>query len=140
MIAYLEHANITVPDIDAAIAFLQTVEPRFKVRHDAKPAGSYRWAHIGTDDTYIALQEPHVGVDPKMFHRTYRNIGVNHLAFVVEDFAAVVERLEAAGYRKGMEGDPHPHRRRVYYFDHVGFEWEIVQYLTDDPAKKNAYD
>ncbi len=29
MVAYLEHANITVPDIDAAIAFLKVVEPNF---------------------------------------------------------------------------------------------------------------
>jgi hypothetical protein len=42
MVAYLEHANITVPDIGAAIAFLQVVEPRLAVRHDEMPEGSYR--------------------------------------------------------------------------------------------------
>ena len=81
MVAYLEHANITVPDIDAAIAFLKVVEPAFTVRHDASPAGSYRWAHIGTDQSYIALQEPHVDATPQQAHRPYKDYGVNHLGW-----------------------------------------------------------
>lgn len=60
MVAYLEHANIAVPDLDAAMAFLQVVEPTFAVRHDASPAGNDRWAHIGTEQCSIALQEPPV--------------------------------------------------------------------------------
>ena len=52
MTAYLEHANITVPDIDAAIAFLTTVEPTFRVRHDETPEGSYRWEHICRIDSF----------------------------------------------------------------------------------------
>ncbi len=39
MTARLEHANITVPDIDAAIEFLLTLEPGFRVRHDSGAAG-----------------------------------------------------------------------------------------------------
>lgn len=102
MVAYLEHANITVPDIDAAIAFLQMVEPAFAVRHDASPAGTYRWAHIGTDQGYIALQEPHVDAAPQPAHRPYKDYGVNHLGWVVDDLHAVVCRLEEHGYRRGM--------------------------------------
>ncbi|HYE76529.1 MAG TPA: VOC family protein, partial [bacterium] len=50
MPAYLEHANITVPDIDAAIAFLTTAFPEFQVRHDSgpRPGDEIRWVHVGT--------------------------------------------------------------------------------------------
>jgi hypothetical protein len=139
MVAYLEHANITVPDIDAAIAFLKVVEPTFIVRHDASPAGSYRWAHIGTDQSYIALQEPHVDATPQQAHRPYRDYGVNHLGWVVDDLPAVVRRLEEHGYRRGMAVAPHPYRKRAYYYDAAGFEWEIVEYLSDRPEERHSY-
>lgn len=138
MTAYLEHANITVPDIDAAIAFLKVVEPAFKVRHDGMAQDGYRWVHIGTDSSYIALQEPHSGPAPANARPAYQNYGVNHLAWVVDDIAAVVRRLEARGYRKGMVED-HSHRKRAYYFDTAGFEWEFLQYLSEDPAQRNSY-
>ena len=60
MSAYLEHANVTVPSIDAAIEFLKLVDPDFIIRHDEAAEGTYRWAHVGTHQTYIALQEPHL--------------------------------------------------------------------------------
>ena len=53
----LEHVNITVPDIDEAIKFLKTVAPDFQVRIDEKPEESFRWAHIGNHEYYVALQE-----------------------------------------------------------------------------------
>ena len=140
MTTYLEHANITVPDIDAAITFLQTVEPSFHVRHDERPVGSYRWAHIGSDQFYVALQEPHLGSNAQSVRRSYKDYGVNHLAWVVEDFDSVTKRLEEKGYQKGIPVDPHPHRKRAYYFDSGGFEWEIVEYLSDTAEEKNAYE
>ncbi len=139
MVTYLEHANITVPDIDAAIAFLKIVEPDFVVRHDATPKDSYRWCHIGRDHTYIALQEPHLDSDPQHVGRPYKDYGVNHLGWVVDNLSAVVERLEARGYRKGIAVEPHPHRRRAYYYDAAGFEWEIVEYLSERHTQRHAY-
>ena len=142
MIAYLEHANITVPDVDAAISFLKIVEPAFEIRHDKAPDNSYRWAHIGTDECYIALEEPHSGLISEQTNpRTpYHDFGVNHLAWVVEDLDAVIRRLEEHGYQKGIPVEPHPHRKRAYYHDASGVEWEIIEYLSDDPAERNAYD
>jgi len=139
MVAYLEHANITVPDIDAAVAFLQVVEPRLTVRHDATPEGSYRWAHIGAGDCYIALQEPQLGSDPTDSHRPYKDYGVNHIGWVVGDFDATVGRLKAAGYRQGIPGESNRYRRRAYFYDSAGFEWEIVAYLTEDQAERYSY-
>jgi catechol 2,3-dioxygenase-like lactoylglutathione lyase family enzyme len=139
MPTYLEHANITVPDIPAAIAFLRLIDPDFVVRHDETPEGSSRWTHVGTDDFYVALQEPYIGATPEIAREAYVNFGVNHLAWVVDDFDAVIARLEAAGCRQGIDVARHPHRKRAYYFDSAGQEWEIVQYLSADPARRNDY-
>ncbi len=139
MAIYLEHANITVPDVDAAIAFLQTIDPALKVRKDVTPAGSHRWVHIGTDTSYIALQAPHVDATPQAARTAYENHGVNHLAWVVDDIDAVVERMQQAGYERGITGKPHPHRRRIYFYDPAGFEWELLEYLSDDLAERNDY-
>lgn len=139
MASYLEHANITVPDVEAAIRFLKTIDPTFRIRHDEKPPGSHRWVHIGTEESYFALQEPHLDSSPEDKRRPYRDIGVNHLGLVVDDLEQVVRRLEENGYRKGIDGEENPHRKRAYYYDSANFEWELVQYLTDDPTKRNAY-
>lgn len=139
MVAFLEHANITVPDIDAAIAFLQVIEPRLTVRHDETPQGSYRWAHIGAGNCYIALQEPHLGSGPRSARRPYKDYGVNHIGWVVDDFEAVIGRLEAHGYRQGIPGEDSPVRRRAYYYDSAGLEWEIVAYYTEDLQERYSY-
>ena len=64
---------------------------------------------------------------------------MNHLAWVVEDFDLVTERLEQKGYQKGIPVEAHPHRKRVYYYDAAGFEWELAEYLAETPEERNAY-
>jgi catechol 2,3-dioxygenase-like lactoylglutathione lyase family enzyme len=139
MTTYLEHANITVPDVDAAIEFLLTLEPAFEVRQDNTPEGSHRWAHVGTDRFYVALQEPNIGAEPSVRRPAYVNYGVNHLGWVVENVEKVSRRLEQRGYKKGTPGEVHRFRKRAYYFDSAGFEWELVEYLSDSTAERNAY-
>jgi hypothetical protein len=51
----LEHANLTVRDINGMIGFLQTAFPEFRVRGEGKSRDGSRWVHVGTDETYIAL-------------------------------------------------------------------------------------
>jgi hypothetical protein len=58
---------------------------------------------------------------------------------VVEDLDKVVARLEAEGYRKGIPGEDDIHRRRVYYYDSAGLEWEIVEYSTGDEEDRSSY-
>jgi len=141
MATYLEHANITVPDIDAAISFLMVIDPTFKVRHDETPEGSYRWVHIGTEQHYIALEEPHLeATTPESASPAYINYGVNHLAWVDDDIDAVIKRLEERGYKKSIPVKPEPYRKRAYYYDSAGFEWEFVNYLSDKPEERNLYE
>lgn len=140
MTARFEHANITVPDVDAAIAFLGCIEPRFRILHDDRSEQGYRWVHFGTPQGYFALEDPHVDTPDAALKRRYRDFGVNHIGLVVEDVDATSNRLKAAGYAETHVEERNDHRIRRYFLDSAGMEWELVQYLTDDPSKQFAYD
>jgi catechol 2,3-dioxygenase-like lactoylglutathione lyase family enzyme len=132
MASQLEHANISVPDIDQAVKFLTTALPDFEVRGGNSP-GEDKWVHIGTESTYITLNEDSQ-VSPG------KGPGLNHLGFIVEDAESIRTRLESAGYKEGfVVGKQHPHRQRIYYLDGNGMEWEFVQYFSDDPSERNDY-
>ena len=132
----LEHANLGARDIEAMIRFLKTAFPQFEVRGEGKSRDGTRWVHIGTDDTYIALGEARV--DSGRRWKPYSGEpGVNHLAFEVDDAGSLHARLTAAGYRESTSPNAHPHRRRVYFYDPEGNDWEFVQYFSQDPAKRN---
>jgi len=55
-------------------------------------------------------------------------------------FGNVRIRLKTAGFRDSTPPNAHPHRRRVYFCDPEGNDWEFVQYYTQDPAERNDYD
>ena len=94
----LDHANLCVHDIDAVVRFLKTAFPDFKICRDTTDPDGSRWVHVGSNETYIALNQakpeearrgtPHKG-----------RPGLNHLAYEVDDVEALRARLRAAGYR-----------------------------------------
>ena len=134
----LEHANLLVRDVDATIRFLQTAFPEFRIRFDARLPDGTGWMHIGTEETYIALEQS--TIEPAKRWQPYAGVpGVNHLAYVVDDVEAVRERLKSAGYQDSTPVNNHPYRKRIYFFDPDGNDWEFIQYLTDDPAKRHDY-
>lgn len=134
----IEHANIIVRDIDATARFLQTAFPTFEVRREGS-SGNNRWMHIGTQDTYIALNQ--ASAEPAENWVPYNGRpGVNHLGYEIDDADALRERLLAAGYKDSTVPNNHPYRKRVYFYDPDGNDWEFVQYLSDDPAKRNDYE
>jgi len=133
----MEHANLHVRHFDEAVRFLQTAFPDFKVRSESV-RDDVRWMHIGTDETYIALNETRQERDPGS--KPYNgNPGVNHLGYEVDDVDALQERLAAAGFEDSTYPNSHPHRKRVYFIDADGNDWEFVEYFTDDLAKRNDY-
>ena len=136
----IEHANITVPDIDEAIRFLKIVAPDFEVRKDDKPSDSYRWVHIGNEEYYFALQEPHLDAEPKKQLKSYKNYGVNHIALVVSSIQEIEGKLDSGGYQKSIGVPVEKYRKRAYYFDEAGFEWELVEYLSEKPSEKYLYE
>jgi catechol 2,3-dioxygenase-like lactoylglutathione lyase family enzyme len=108
------------------------------VRHDGIGADGRRWVHVGTDATYVALNP--ASIEPAERWEPYAGLpGVNHLAYEVDDVEAVRRRLSAAGYVDSTVPNRHPYRRRVYFYDPDGNDWEFVEYLSDDPAKRNDY-
>ena len=136
---YMEHANVTVRSADEAMTFLKMVFLEFEIRGEGR-SETKRWIHFGTDQTYIALEEM---VSPTESDRKpYKDDGINHIGWVVDDLEGIRDKAIAAGYRTGelrLEGDG-PHRTRVYIFDSVGNEWEFVEYLSESPSERNVYE
>ena len=136
----LEHANLIVRNVDATIRFLQTAFPEFESRYDsleAKPDDD-RWVHIGLDETYLALNQ--ATEQPGEQWKPYSGRpGVNHLGFEVGDADALRERMLAAGYQESTPANDHPARKRVYFYDPDGNDWEFVEYLTEDLARRHDY-
>jgi len=139
MAVRLEHANLAVRDIEGMIRFLETAFPEFQVRGEGKSQDGSRWVHVGTHETYIALSP--ANAQPEQHWVPYRGLpGVNHLAYEVDDVEALHHRLQSAGYKDSTVPNAHPHRKRVYFYDPEGNDWEFVQYLSQDPAERHDYE
>ena len=138
MNARLEHANLQVKDLDAVLRFVQTAFPEFKLRGDGLSWTGSRWVHVGSDESYLALYQ--ASQPPAEPWEPYAGKpGLNHLGFEVGDAEALRARLLAGGYEESTVPNAHPHRRRIYFYDPDGNDWEFVQYLTDDPSLRNDY-
>lgn len=135
MAARLEHANLTVRNVDETIRFLRTAFPDFQIRFDDTDACGRRWVHVGTDETYIALTQSSAEPEPGSKGGKY----LNHLAYEVDNAEELRERFISAGFKESIVPNNHPNRKQVYFYDPDGYEWEFVQYLTDDPLKRNDY-
>ncbi len=130
MATILEHANLTVLSIEETARFLTAAFPEFKVRGSGSVDGR-PWVHIGTDDTYLALNESS--------KRDTAGGPLNHLGNVVDDVDSLADRLLEAGFHEGIIAPSHPHRKRRYFHDTDDIEWEFVEYLSDDPDQRNDY-
>jgi catechol 2,3-dioxygenase-like lactoylglutathione lyase family enzyme len=134
----LDHANLAVRDLDETLRFLRTAMPELRIRAEGKTWEGERWLHVGTDDFYLALNG--ASEAPAEAWVPYAGKpGTNHLGFEVDDVDALRARMRAAGYRDSTPPNAHPHRKRVYFCDRAGNDWEFVQYLSDDPAERNDY-
>ncbi len=134
----IEHANLCVKDIDAMIHFLQTAFPEFKIRYDAIEIDGNRWVHIGMETIYFALEQ--ATLKPSKSWIPYAGFpGVNHIAFEVENVEEIKDRLTNAGYKNSTIPNNHPHRKRIYFKDAEGNDWEFVQYLSDILKERNDY-
>ncbi len=135
---HLEHANICVQDIDEMVQFLMAAFPQFKIRYDGIGSDGVRWVHIGTETTYIALEQ--VTSEPIEKWVPYSGKpGINHLAYEVDDVDSLRERLISAGYKDTTIPNTHPHRKRIYFNDPEGNDWEFVQYYSDKNSERNDY-
>ena len=120
-----DHVDITVPSIDAAVAFFGVIEPPFKVRRDVAPSGDSRRVDIGTDQCYVTLREPNGEAEAV----------VDHISWLVEDFESVVKRLDESGYGKAVDSEPGAPHKHACYCDSAGLKWDIAEYHPDDSWK-----
>ena len=138
---YLEHANITVKDIDDTVNFLQTAFPHFQIRGGGEldiNGLQKRWCHIGTQTTYVALEEVK-NIKSEETRCSYRDVGINHIGFVVPNIDEIIERLSNAGFREGYKAGNHQFRKRRYFYDSSNTEFEFIQYLSDKYSERNDY-
>jgi catechol 2,3-dioxygenase-like lactoylglutathione lyase family enzyme len=133
----LEHANLSVTDIDATTRFITTAVPEFSIRGEGLDSAGRPWRHVGNHHFYIALQ----AVPDNSGRLPYGDtVGLNHLGWEVEDLSQLESRMRAGGFEPNMHADAHPARRRVYFYDPDGNDWEFVEYLTGDLEVRHSYD
>ena len=138
MISKLEHANLCVSDIDGMIKFLQTALPDFFIRHDETDNDGDRWVHIGNHKTYIALNNSKQK-DLSDWTPYSGKPGVNHLGYVIDSVKEARIRLRAAGYIESTVENNHPFRKRLYFYDPEGRDWEFIEYLSENLEERNDY-
>lgn len=139
----IEHSNITVRSIDETVRFLKVAFPEAEIRGGGAIHGDPalgRWVHFGIEDSYVALQEN--GQHSGRSDITYQNDGINHLGFVVDGLDELIQKMNKEGYplTPASALDDHPHRRRAYFFDGNGIEWEFVEYLSENRCERNDYE
>jgi predicted enzyme related to lactoylglutathione lyase len=134
---HLEHLNLVVNDIPAALAFYQAAFPHWRVRQEGmgdwngKPR---KWLHFGDDYQYLTFNDNGAGDNRDL---AGHQPGLSHFAFVTGNIDALIERLAVAGFAVNHDGADEPYRRNVYFIDPSGFEVEFVEYLSDIPAQRN---
>jgi catechol 2,3-dioxygenase-like lactoylglutathione lyase family enzyme len=134
---YLEHVNMVVTDIPAALSFYQAAFPHWQVRDQGESPWSgkpRKWLHFGDDYQYLTFNDNGEGDNRDL---AGHQPGLAHFAFVTDNIDAVIERLADAGFAAAKDGADEPYRRNIYFVDPAGFEVEFVQYLSDIPAQRN---
>lgn len=133
---YLEHANITVKNLDKAVHFFKTAFPHFTVRGGGDEPR--KWIHLGDDETYMAINESVKKEDTT--EKNYSKNGINHMGFVVENVEEISSRLLQAGYQRDYPKQVEKFRIRDYFADSDGNEFEFVQYLSNKIEERNSFE
>lgn len=138
MLIRLEHANLQVKNLEEVISFLLCAFPEFSIRYDSGVDDPERWLHVGSDDYYLALNlaKESREITRELYSATP---GFNHLAFVVDDVEVLRQQLLRAGYQESTVENNHPARKRAYFFDPDGNDWEFVEYLSPHKSEQNDY-
>lgn len=121
------------------IKFLQTVFPDFRIRGNGTSKEGVNWLHIETDDTYIALQQADKDAVSNWTPNSGKP-GVNHLAYEVDAIDFLRNRLISNGFKESAIVDSHPFRKRAYFNDPEGNDWEFIEYFSSDPSERNDYE
>ncbi|MFT4959016.1 MAG: catechol 2,3-dioxygenase-like lactoylglutathione lyase family enzyme [Paracoccaceae bacterium] len=125
MPAILEHVNLTVTDTDATAVWMCDLFG-WHVRWKGDSIHGGQTVHVGSDTDYLALYTP--PNSPAKSPESHFTVGgLNHIAIIVDDIAAMKHKVIGAGFTPGNFGDYEP-GQRFYFRDHDGIEYEVVQY------------
>ena len=128
----LEYIHVNVDSIAKTARFMVVAVPDYPMRGGGDAEGFGPWAHLGDESSYMALTEVRDSKVPAE---------IRHIGIVVDDVNALMERLAKAGFEPTDLSalNEHPSRKRVYYTDGNGLDWEFVQYLVETAAERNDY-
>lgn len=132
---YLEHANITVNNLQETLKFFQTAFPNFKIRGGGNE--TREWVHFGDEDTYLTINQA-IEKDEKN-GKNYDRIGINHLGFVVQNVEEIAANLLRNGYKRDYPKQVEQFRIRDYFADPDGNQYEFIQYLSEVAEERNKY-
>ncbi|ETO29561.1 hypothetical protein RFI_07562 [Reticulomyxa filosa] len=157
---YLEHLNLTTRNIEETKDFLLTAFPHWRIRGQGvikNSSYSRKWMHVGDDVFYCALESAQSN-ESVLFRNKIKNLlihlhtyiipysrlpysdpGINHVGFAVDDIDLLGKRLLKKGYKQGIIAEDHPFRKRIYFYDNCGNEFEFIQYLSSSLIEKNDY-
>ncbi|PVZ71636.1 VOC family protein [Pelagibaculum spongiae] len=137
----IEHANLSVVKLEDSLDFILTAFPEWKIRAKGKNVWhgvERQWLHVGDDDYYLSLNDNAIGENRNL---SGHSPGLAHIAFVVDDIDNIVNRLTQKGYQIRVDMlNSHPFRKIAYFIEPSGFEFEFIEYLSQQPAEKNRYD
>jgi len=142
MVLRLDHLNIVVSDLEAAVRFFQMLgftegiaahlDAAFlgRVTGIAGASGRFSALHHPGSNLSIEVLEFAQGPAPEPGIGEANRIGLRHLAFAVEDIDAEVERLAAHGIRflSPVETWEKTGKRLVYFRGPDGILLELAQY------------
>ncbi|MFB0610920.1 VOC family protein [Aurantiacibacter poecillastricola] len=120
--ARIEHVNLTVSNLDRSIALFEALCGwHLRIRDQHSVRGEF--AHVGGDDTYLALWS-----DGSDHSGQAKGKPMNHVGIEVQDLEAAERVVVEAGLEPFNQGryDPGPHG--FYFFDWDGIEFEVVSY------------
>ena len=136
----LQYCNITVNDVDEAIAFYGDALG-LQVRSDV-PSGRFRWVTLGSDaqpGLEIVLSEPHAGRSPAdgdALQELLTKGQLPSIVFLTDDVDAAFERLRAHGAEVLQEPLDQPWGPRDCAFrDPSGNTVRIAQQPVAVPAR-----
>ncbi|QDK31296.1 VOC family protein [Sphingomonas sp. IC081] len=122
----LEHANITVSDIDRSSALLQDLLG-WHERWRGPAINGGETIHVGGDFSYIAVYTDRKTQAKDGTRRFGKGAPLNHVGLVVDDLDEAERRVIAAGLVPFNHAYYEP-GRRFYFFDWDGIEFELVSY------------
>ncbi len=110
LLTEIDHVAIAVHDLEQAVAFYQSAFGASVVHREVVERDGVEEALIKVADSYIQLTTPTRDDSPINKYLVKRGEGVHHIGYRVDDCAAAIEALVAAGATP-IDAEPRPGSR-----------------------------